>query len=190
MASAGQPITMNLQDSGEGMVPFGQGEPPPPQPSMSQSSRPVKEQPSAAFGPPPKNPTDSITDVKEMMDSTPIDDVLSPEEMQGPPPQMMPPQMPSNQGAMMMQPQVVPQQDAPKKPAAPQNPMNLTDEQMQALMVAFAAALAFSDPVQGKLGKMIPNFLVDGERGTIGLVVSGLVAALVFYLAQRFMSRA
>jgi hypothetical protein len=128
-----------------------------------------------------------------MMDSTPIDDVLSPEEyQQGPPPQMMPPQMPSNQGAaMMMQPQVAPQQDAPKKSAPAQaNPLNLTDEQMQAVMVAFAASLAFSDPVQAKLGTMIPNFLVDGERGTTGLVVSGLVAALAFYAAQRFMARA
>jgi len=57
-------------------------------------------------------------------------------------------------------------------------------------MVAFAAALAFSDPVQAKLGTTIPNFLVDGERGNTGLVVSGLVAALVFYFAQRFMARA
>ena len=174
---------MNLQDSGEGMVPFGQAEPPP-QPSVSQSSRPVKEQPSAAFGPPPKNPTDSITDnAKLMMDSTPIDEVLSPEEIHGPPPQMMPMQMPAAQGAQMMQPQ---QQEASRKP---QNPMNLTDEQMQALLVAVAAAAAFSNPVQDKLGTTIPNFFVDGERGTTGLVASGLVAALLFYLGQRFMSR-
>lgn len=124
-----------------------------------------------------------------MMDSTPIDDVLSPEEIQGPPPQMMPSQMPANQGAMMMQPQVAPQ-DAPQKPQMAQNPMNLTDEQMQAVMVAFAASVAFSNPVQEKLGTTIPNFLVDGERGTTGLVVSGLAAALVFYLVQRFMARA
>jgi len=188
MAGAGQPITMNLQDSGEGMVPFGQADPPPP--TMSQSSRPVREQPTAAFGPPPKNPTDSITDNREMMDSTPIDEVLSHEEMQGPPPQMMPSQMPPNQGAaMMMQPQGPPPATQPAK-ADSQNPMNLTDEQMQALMVAFAASVAFSEPVQGKLGTTIPNFLVDGERGTTGLVMSGLVAALVFYFAQRFMARA
>ena len=102
----------------------------------------------------------------------------------------MPPQMPPNQGAMMMQPQVAPQQDAPKKPQMPQNPMNLTDEQMQAVMVAFAASVAFSNPVQEKLGTTIPNFLVDGERGTTGLVMSGVAAALVFYLVQRFMARA
>lgn len=125
-----------------------------------------------------------------MMDSTPIDDVLSPEEIQGPPPQMMPSQMPPNQGAMMMQPQVAPQQDAPKKPQMTQNPMNLTDEQMQSVMVAFAASVAFSNPVQEKLGTTIPNFLVDGERGITGLVASGVVAALVFYLVQRFMARA
>jgi hypothetical protein len=187
MASAGQPITMNLQDSGEGMVPFGQAEPPP-QPTVTQSSRPVKEMPSAAFGPPPKNPTDSITENKTvMMDSTPIDDVLSPEEMQGPPPQMMPTQIPAAQGAMMMQPQSPPPSQGRK--AESQNPLNLTDEQMQALMVAVAAAMAFSDPVQEKLGTSIPNFLVDGERGTTGLVVSGLVAAALFYFGHRFMMR-
>jgi hypothetical protein len=119
-----------------------------------------------------------------MMDSTPIDEVLSPEEMPGPPPQMMPTQMPAAQGAHMMQPQ-----EAPKKPQASQNPMNLTDEQMQAVLVAIAAAAAFSNPVQDKLGTTIPNFFVDGERGTTGLVASGLVAALLFYLGQRFMSR-
>ena len=188
MASAGQPITMNLQDSGEGMVPFGQAEPPP-QPSVSQSSRPVKEMPSAAFGPPPKNPTDTITENKTaMMDSTPIDDVLSPEEMQGPPPQMMPTQIPATQGAMMMQPQASPPANQSKK-AESHNPLNLTDEQMQALIVAVAAAMAFSNPVQEKLGTSIPNFLVDGERGTTGLVVSGLVTAALFYFGQRFMMR-
>ena len=122
-----------------------------------------------------------------MMDSTPIDEVLSPEEMQGPPPQMMPSQMPPNQGAMMMQPQIAPQQDAPKKPPASQNPMNLTDEQMQALVVAVCTAIAISKPVQEKLAGTVPKFLnAQGNRSMVGLASTGLLAAIIFYFAKRY----
>lgn len=121
------------------------------------------------------------------MDSTPIDEVMSPEEMQGPPPQMMPTQMPAAQGPMMMQPQQQVQQVAP---GASANPLNLTDDQFQAVLVAASAALAFSNPIQEKLGTTVPNFLVDGERGTSGLVISGVVAALVFYFIKKFALKA
>ena len=140
-----------------------------------------------AFGMPLKNPTDTITDTKDMMDATPIDEVLSPEEMQGPPPTMMPTQIPAAHGAMMHPQQQAPQQQASQQTS--QNPMNMTDEQMQALMVAVAASIAFSDPVQAKLGSAIPNFLVDGERSMTGLAISGLAAAGLFYFTKRFMTR-
>lgn len=187
------PVTMNLQDSGDGMVPFGSPAPPPAEqynnpPIISPSSRPMRENPNdgATFAVPPEPPKNPMHGIKneQMMDSTPIDDVLAPEEMQGPPPQMMPTQMPQPQGAAAVMPQQAPQQQ--QKSAAPQNPMGLSDEHMLALVAAVASVAAFSNPVQEKLGTTIPNFLMDGDRSTTGLVVSGLVAAIIFYFTRRF----
>ena len=58
-------------------------------------------------------------------------------------------------------------------------------------MAAAAAALAFSGPVQEKLGSMIPNFLTEaGDRSMTGLFVTVLIVAVAFYFGQRFAMRA
>jgi hypothetical protein len=114
------------------------------------------------------------------MDSTPINDVMSgpadwetQSQMGGPPPQ---------QFVMNQQPQVM-----TPPPAAPKsNPLNLTDEQMTALIVGVAAALASSKMVQEKLASMIPQVGSD-PHGMIALGVTGLVAAVIFYFAKRLM---
>ena len=114
------------------------------------------------------------------MDSTPINDVMSgpadwetQSQMGGPPPQ----QFMMNQQPQMMTP----------PPAAPKsNPLNLTDEQMTALIVGVAAALASSKMVQEKLASMIPQVGSD-PHGMIALGATGLVAALIFYFAKRLM---
>lgn len=113
------------------------------------------------------------------MDSTPINDVMSgpadwetQSQMGAPPPQ---------QFMMNQQPQVAPPPAAPKA-----NPLNLTDEQMTALIVGVAAALASSKMVQEKLASMIPQVGSD-PHGMIALGVTGLVAAVIFYFAKRLM---
>lgn len=115
------------------------------------------------------------------MDSTPLNDVMSgpadwdaQSQMSGPPTQQfavpMVQQAPSQQAPL------------PKK----QNPMNLTDEQMTALIVGVAAALASSKMVQEKLAGMIPQIGSD-PQGMMAVAVTGLVAAILFYFGKRFL---
>jgi hypothetical protein len=65
--------------------------------------------------------------------------------------------------------------------------MNLTDDQMQALIVAACTAAAISKPVQEKLAGTIPQFLnAQGNRSMVGLASTGLVAAILFYFARKY----
>jgi hypothetical protein len=69
------------------------------------------------------------------------------------------------------------------------NPFGLTDEQFTAAIAGLAAVIAFSKPVQGKLGSMVPKFTGDsGDLSMTGMVVSALVAAIVFYFAKQFLA--
>lgn len=69
------------------------------------------------------------------------------------------------------------------------NPFGLTDEQFTAAIAGLAAVIAFSKPVQGKLGSMVPKFTGDsGDLSLTGMVVSALVAAIVFYFAKQFLA--
>lgn len=116
----------------------------------------------------------NVREDKAPMDSTPLDDIMMGE------PQMMDPRMMQQQ-----------QQQAPSAAPAPAskktNPMNLTDDQMQALIVAVATAAAISKPVQEKLAGTIPQFLnAQGGRSMVGLASTGLVAALLFYVAHKY----
>jgi hypothetical protein len=128
---------------------------------------------------------------EEMMDATPIADVMMDDEpvaqagLNQAPMHMLQPmsQQPIHQQPSIQQMQAL----GPQKAA---NPFNLTDAQMQALLVAGVAAIAFSGPVQDKLGTTVPNFIMNGERSTVGLVSSGAVAGVLFYLYQHFNTNA
>lgn len=73
-------------------------------------------------------------------------------------------------------------------PSAKKNPFGLTDEQLQAAVAGLSAVLAFSKPVQGKLSDLVPKFLSDaGDLTTTGMVVSALVAAVVYYILFKIM---
>jgi len=166
--------TLNLSDSGDGMVPIIEKPEPPP----------VQN----------KEPEKNVNREHIKMDSTPLSDIMTAQEvMEQQQPMMPPPQstMMAQQPMMMM----APQQQVPAQAQAPQlpskNPFNLTDEQMQALVVAVCAAIAFSEPVQARLGSTIPQFLAEsGNRSMIGLLISGLVAAVLFYFGQRGVMKA
>lgn len=72
---------------------------------------------------------------------------------------------------------------------ASKNPFGMTDEQFTAAIAGLAAVIAFSKPVQGKLGSMVPKFTGDsGDLSMTGMVVSALVAAIVFYFAKQFLA--
>jgi len=158
--------TLNLADNGDGMVPL----------NDSRSTSFVNKE---AFSQPEKN----VSENKQTMDSTPINDLMMepPMMMEEPRMQGMMPQMtaPQPQGAYAM----------PQKEAKPEskNPLNLTDDQMIALVAGLAAALAVSKPVQDKLVTSIPKFLNEqGSRSMVGLASTGLVAAVVFYIAKDY----
>ena len=152
--------TMNLADDGEGMVP-------------------LNDNPSVAF-----IPEKNMSESKETttMDSTPINDIMMepPMMMDEPKMQGMMPQMtaPQPQGAY-----ATPQASQPEK----KNPLNLTDEQLTALVVAACTAVAVSKPVQDRLATSIPKFLNEqGGRSMVGLAATGAVAAIVFYIAKDY----
>ena len=158
--------TLNLSDNGDGMVPL----------NDNPTTTFVNREP--VFSQPEKN----VSQSKQTMDSTPINDIMMepPMMMEEPRMQGMMPQMtaPQPQGSYAM-----PQQEA--KPES-KNPFNLTDDQMIAL-VAGAAAVAVSKPVQDKLVTSVPKFLNEqGSRSMIGLASTGLVAALAFYVAKDY----
>ena len=152
--------TMNLADDGEGMVP-------------------LNDNPSVAF-----TPEKNVSQSKETtMDSTPINDIM-----------MEPPMMTDEPRMQGMMPQMTaphPQGAYPSPQAAPQpekkNPLNLTDEQMTALVVAACTALAVSKPVQDRLATSIPKFLNEqGGRSMVGLATTGAVAAVIFYIVKDY----
>lgn len=80
-------------------------------------------------------------------------------------------------------------EDSPKSSSrSSKNPFGLSDEHYQALLAGVAAVVAFSKPVQGKLGDMVPKFHgPSGEVSLTGLAVTALVAAIVFYIAKKYL---
>lgn len=150
--------TLNLSDADDGMV--------------------ALDKPSTTFV-----PEKNMSEHKDTMDSTPIADIMSqPQEMLEPPMMAMDPRMMHQAPPPQMTAPVT--KDASTKKA---NPMNLTDDQMQALVVAACTAVAISKPVQEKLASTVPKFLnAQGSRSMVGLASTGLVAALIFYFAKRY----
>ena len=161
--------TLNLADNGDGMVPLNDN----PTTTFISNDREALQQPE-------KN----VSQNKQTMDSTPINDIMMEPPMMAEEPRMqgMMPQMtaPQPQGSYAM-----PQQE--QKAPESKNPFNLTDDQMIALVAGAAAALAVSKPVQDKLVTSIPKFLNEqGSRSMVGLASTGLVAAIVFYISKDY----
>jgi len=133
----------------------------------------------------------NVSENKVTMDSTPISELMGhpePNEQQ-----MMPTQMQMQMPAQMQM--MAPSQQSvmaePVKAPESKNPFNLTDQQMQALLVSACTAAAISTPVQEKLASMVPQFLNDaGRRSLVGLGATGLIAAVLFHISQSYVLRA
>lgn len=156
--------TLNLSDNDDGMVPITT--------SFVQNNQPEK----------------NVSQNKEMtMDSTAIADIMGQPEMPLEPPMME--SDPRVQQPVVMQQPMMMQPQQPQQQAVPQtkNPFNLTDEQMQAVIVAACTAAAISKPVQEKLANYVPQFLNEqGHRSMVGLAATGAVAAGIFYVLKRY----
>ena len=127
------------------------------------------------------HPKNNIHKDQMMELSTPLNEVMDmpPQEQQ----QMMAPPQPT-----MMAPQAptMPAQEQ-QVPRVKKNPGGLSDEQMDALLVAGAAAIAFSPQVKERMMQYVPNlFSENGARTIGGTVATGLVAAGVFYGVKKF----
>ena len=92
------------------------------------------------------------------------------------------------QNEMMGPPQQAPMVErTSKSKKAPANPFGLTDDQFQAAIAGVAGVIAFSKPVQSRLRTMVPKFVGEsGEVSLTGLAVSALIAALLYYLAKKY----
>tara|TARA_B100001564_G_scaffold250890_1_gene213156 strand:- start:1686 stop:2177 length:492 start_codon:yes stop_codon:yes gene_type:complete len=156
--------TLNLSENDDGMVPLTT--------SFVQNNQPEK----------------NVSQNKEMtMDSTAIADIMGQPEMPLEPP-MMESDPRVQQPVVMQQPMVQQQQPQQQQVVAQtKNPFNLTDEQMQAVVVAACTAAAISKPVQEKLANYVPQFLNEqGHRSMVGLAATGAVAAGIFYVLKRY----
>lgn len=152
--------TLNLSDAEDGMVS-------------------LHDNPSTAFV--SQKLEKNMGEHKDTMDSTPIADIMGHSQEPLEPPMM------AMDPRMMQAVSPPPVQAMKEGPAKKANPMNLTDDQMQALIVAAATAAAISKPVQEKLAGTIPQFLnAQGNRSMVGLASTGLVAALLFYIARKY----
>lgn len=169
MASNDVP-TMNLFDDGEGMIP------------LHENNRP-----STAFKQPEKN----VSTNKDTMDSTPINDIM-----------MDPPSMSEDPRVQGVMPQMVAAQPQSAYPSTntgqkkvkevpdSKNPLNMTDDQLITAIVAVATAIAVSKPIQDRLATSIPKFLNEqGGRSMVGLATTGVIAALIFFVAKTYIVR-
>ena len=176
---------MNLSDSNDGMVNL----------NNNQSTNFIPNTPPS---PPPQNNImeKNMSENKQTMDSTPISDIMGQPELPLEPPMMA--QDPRMTQMQMQAPMMMAQQQPQPQPKMTQqkqgesgsskNPFNLTDEQFQALVVAACTAIAISKPVQEKLANFVPSFLNDhGNRSAVGLASTGLVAALAFFIAKKYL---
>lgn len=136
----------------------------------------------------------NVSENKVTMDSTPISELMGQPEPIEQQQQMMAPQMmPAQMPMQMMAPSQQPVMAEPPTTRAPEskNPFNLTDQQLQALLVSACTAAAISTPVQEKLASAIPQFLNDaGRRSLVGLGATGIVAAILFHISQTYALKA
>jgi hypothetical protein len=182
-------VTMNLSDSDGGMTHLPQAvierQPDAPTTNLVYSATIVAEE----------KKIDTSTKQQKEMDSTPISDIMSGNEMMMMGGDHQPMQMQQDprmahqqmyaQPPMQIQ-QVQAQQPQVQAQQKSSNPGNLTDEQMQALFAGVCAVIAFSGPVQDKLSTFVPQFVTDaGNRSTVGIAVTGCIAAAVFYFGKR-----
>jgi hypothetical protein len=179
--------TMNLSDSGDSMTPLfamsGKGKQS--EPAGASSGASLVYKPEVEFE---KNVPEKNKGKPKEMDSTPLSDIMMPGE------DFLPPAGGSPDPRFMMGPNPAYVQQMPVAPQKPvvqsKNPMNLTDDQMQALLAGVAALLAFSGFSQEKLAGIVPKFLDEsGKQSMVGMIVTALLVAILFYFGRKFVIR-
>ena len=124
------------------------------------------------------------TPLNEVMDiqADPMQQQVQMQMMQQQPQQQM---FPAGPDPSMYQQEPQQQQETPQAPKKA-NIGNLTDEQLDALLVGLAAAVAFSPQLQEKMVQFIPSLFNEaGVRTMGGTVATGVIAGGLFLLAKR-----
>jgi len=130
--------------------------------------------------------------LSSMSFATPIEELGYDEPMEDP---MIPPQSSVAPHEMLAQrsqyqqppPQKEETEVKPPPPPEKTYPLGLTKDQFEAITLVVMVALVFYPLIQEKLAIYVPNFMdKDGNRSVLGLVVSGAIVALGFYLARRY----
>jgi hypothetical protein len=122
------------------------------------------------------------------MDSTPLSELMNDPEVFDNAPVSKDPRMnfkpsPSTATSSYVQPP----QPKNKKQKTSQYPFNLTEEQMDALVAGAAAILAFSSTAQEKIANVVPSaFDEGGSRTTVGIIITGIIAAIAYYIIKKF----
>ena len=173
---------------------------PPPQPGAPHTGGEGGAQ--ANYNDQRKNVADNNIDKEQMMElSTPLNEVM---EIQADPMQQQAGmQMMQQQGPGPQQQMFAPGPDASMFSAQPpnqdaqaeqaqaakkSNPGNLSDEQFDALLVAVAAAAAFSPQIRDKMIQFAPQLFTEaGSRTLAGTAVTAAAAGGVFLLAKRLL---
>ena len=142
----------------------------------------VRKPESANYNEQRENLEKNNIDKEQMMElSTPLNEVMD-APMEQYPPMPQPQQMMAAAPQEMASPMPTQQQQAPR-----QNPGGLSNEQMDALLVAAAAAVAFSPQVKDRMVQYVPSLFTEGGSRTLGgTVATGLVAAGLFYGVKKF----
>ena len=124
----------------------------------------------------------NIEDNQSEMDlATPLSEVM------GEPEQPQQPMMMQAPSAQSIVPPMAPPQQQQQQDPKPANPGNLSDEQVDAVLVAAVAMLAFSNPVREKLLQYAPQlFNENGARTLAGGITTGLLAGGVFWGVKKY----
>jgi len=72
--------------------------------------------------------------------------------------------------------------DTPKPVKKDKNPLNLTDDQYQAIIAGVIGIIVYSNSVQIKLSALVPNF-----TGMNGSIASAILIAVLFYFAKNYL---
>jgi hypothetical protein len=147
---------------------------------------PSNSNPAPPFPTPPNQEKNNLSEV-EMNLSTPIEEVMdTPMGLMQPQSGIHQPQM--IDGRVVSEHPAGPSTSAPavQAPTRKTYPFNLNEDQVQALIAGLAGVAAFSKPVQEKLMSTLPQVISpEGGLSTIGLVITALIAAIIFYLIKR-----
>ena len=131
------------------------------------------------------------TMLSSMSFSTPIEELGYDEPMEEPKfaPQssVAPHEMLSQKSQYQRPPPQEEKEILPPPPPEKTYPLGLTKDQFEAIVLVALVSIIFYPLVQSKLSIYVPNFMdKEGNRSVLGLVASGGIIALGFFLVRRY----